>query len=193
MSARDDGFTLPELLMSIVIIGIILSGVAGGLWTVLHNHQASARQIGGSVDAQVLASWLLPDVQSATPGAAGVDISPAAAAGCTGVPTSTNVVRLVWAESSSANAYAANYRTEQATATAPWQLVRYFCVNGGAAQRVVVVRNLQSAGAATVVNTGTRLGLDVVTSVEGVTHSFTVAGTRRAVAGPSPSTSNPPN
>lgn len=198
-SSREAGFTLPELLLSIVIMGVVVGGVGAGIWTVLHNSDASKRQIGGSVDAQVLTSWLLPDVQSAGTSGASVDVAPSTATGCASSPaynaaSNLNVLRLSWTDGSGATVYAA-YRAQQATPGDPWKLIRYFCTSGGTASTVTTVRYLESATAATVVNTSTRLGLTVATSVEGTPYSFTVTGTRRGTApsGVSPATSSPPN
>lgn len=180
----DAGFTLPELLISIVILGVIAGAIAAAFITVLRNHEYSQKQIGETEDSLILTFWLGPDVQNATE--LGVDANPNTQTGCAAspVPTATNqnVLRLSWTDQSTipATARYAAYRAVQPSVTTPWTLVRYACVSGAAPSSVLtVVDHLQRATGATVVNTGSRLGLNVTTDVDGLVSTFEVTGTRR--------------
>lgn len=197
----ERGFTLIELLVTVVILGIIMGAIGIAFITSLRSQEGSQRQLRGSLDAQRLAAWLLPDVQSATT----IATAPGTATGCSGSPTQSatnvNTLRLSWTEG--VTTYHAAYRTEQPVATEPWTLVRYSCVAGSAPVRLVLVKQLTAANAATVVNTGTRLGIAAVVqgSEVGQTYAFEVVGTRRTptstttVTPPptSPPTSSPPD
>jgi prepilin-type N-terminal cleavage/methylation domain-containing protein len=90
--ANDDGFTLIELVVTILILAIImgplLASVVGGLIST----QQSAQRTANSADQQVLASFFENDVQSATT----VSVPAAGAAGCSA--TGTPVLQLNWVD-----------------------------------------------------------------------------------------------
>ncbi len=78
---RDDrdesGFTLVELLVATVISGIIIGGIASILIVTLQSYPRSAAKLSASENAQLLSTWLLPDVQSADGAACGIQAPPA--------------------------------------------------------------------------------------------------------------------
>src|SRR4051794_17804138 len=143
---NDRGFTLPEVLITIVLIGLI-SGVIVGVFSVIvrTTPQAEAR----SDDARSLlglSTWLPSDLSS-TPhtacadplagcltAASAWDKSPLRASGCAGVDQGINVLRLQWTESfgsvATTSTFVADYRFKQVGTT--WKLFRISCVLGGA-------------------------------------------------------------
>ncbi len=181
---RSDGFTLPELLVTMTVLGIIVAAIAAAVIVSLKNDNRSANSLRGSRDAQTLALWLPADVQSAAP-TGGIDTNAATTTGCLNSPSQTaanfNVLRLMWTET--ATTYFAAYRAVQPNLSQPWQLVRTYCTAGAVGNNVIVVRNLASGSSATVINNGTQLGLNIATSVSGATYSFSVTGTPRTPSG----------
>jgi prepilin-type N-terminal cleavage/methylation domain-containing protein len=200
----EAGFTLIELVIAIVIGGILIGSIAGAVLTSLDIYSASGTRLVQSHDAQLVSSWLLPDVQSAT------TIDTAAGTTTTSCATSfpadsINVARLTWADTdpSSSATFEADYRTQSvadgaapsarsdtAAVNAGSALVRYFCDNGGSPSETVVSHNVRSASAGLV---GPSVRLSVVDVVDGVTYPFTVQATplmsEVAVAPPPTSTS----
>lgn len=63
---RDDGVTLVELLVAIVVLGIIMVPLSSGLMNALLSDPITAQRTSNSVDAQLLASYFVTDVQSAS-------------------------------------------------------------------------------------------------------------------------------
>ena len=61
---RDDGFTLPELLVSIVIAALIIGIAGNALITGFKTNDATSQRLSESHDAQVAASTFDRDVQS---------------------------------------------------------------------------------------------------------------------------------
>lgn len=64
--AADQGFTLPELLITTVIMGIIISAIGAALITALRLYAQPAQKLGPSNDANLIANYFTADVQSAT-------------------------------------------------------------------------------------------------------------------------------
>ena len=129
---RDEaGFTLPELLMAITLLGIIIVPLTGSLFTGLRTADRTASILASSDDRQRLSLYFPPDVVSAS----AVDTS-AGAWGCAGTaPAGTNsVVQLTWHEFNAAGStpvttlvtsFVANYRLAQVGTE--WLMTRYAC------------------------------------------------------------------
>ena len=146
--AVDAGVTLIELVIAIAVGSIIIGGITAALLAAVLNYTSSATRLAESHDAQLLASWFLPDAQSA---GATVDTTGVTASGCSGaaVSGSSNVIAMTWSDYDGSATYAAAYRLEpntDGTAT----LVRYFCTPAGSTpSRVVVGHSVASASAST--------------------------------------------
>jgi prepilin-type N-terminal cleavage/methylation domain-containing protein len=202
-TARPDaGFTLPELLVTIVVTSIIVGAIGAAFTTFFRNESYSRRQVGSTRDTLSLATWLPADVHS-TAATGGVDTGATTGTGCANSPAydvnaNRNVLRLTLPDVSSTTSYAA-YRAELIDGR--WVLRRYACAANATPTIVPVVRYLRDASAAVVIDTGSRLGLRITASVEGQESSFEVTGTRRTPSGTSttsppptsPPTSRPPN
>jgi prepilin-type N-terminal cleavage/methylation domain-containing protein len=79
---REAGFTLPELLLSIVILGVIAGPIAASMIVGLRSTDASAQRVGEANGAQLLSTWFEPDTLNAdTVTVDDVDCSTASPAG----------------------------------------------------------------------------------------------------------------
>src|SRR5438270_8529083 len=107
------GFTLVELLVTVVIMTIIISGITVGLIVVLNTYPSDATRLTQDEGAQLLSSWLQADVLSAgptygpvgspTPPMSGIDVSGTAAACAGSLPTA---LRVTWGDGDSVNPHA---------------------------------------------------------------------------------------
>ena len=135
MSARsfdrnrpDHGFTLPELLISIVMIGIIMT-VLGGVFTVfLRSTPTTEARAQDARSVLGLVTWLPQDVDS-TP-SDGFDVDPSTDSGCS-VDPGINLLRMEWVEKigSVTTTFISNYRHVSDVDAA--RLVRIKCSGDG--------------------------------------------------------------
>jgi prepilin-type N-terminal cleavage/methylation domain-containing protein len=95
-SRRDAGFTLPELLISIVITSLVVSVIAMTITVSFHTLPDVTERADSSVAVQGITTWLPPDVDSAQPGL--FDVDPGSASGCAGTDPGANLLRLEWNE-----------------------------------------------------------------------------------------------
>jgi prepilin-type N-terminal cleavage/methylation domain-containing protein len=70
--ARNDGFTLVELIISIAILGIIMASLTGLLFTTMQANRQTQGRLDGTRDEQFSAVYFAPDVQGATDVQSGV-------------------------------------------------------------------------------------------------------------------------
>ena len=176
-TAREDGFTLVELLMSIVISGIILGPIAASLLVGLRTSDETSNRLVGSNDAQMLSVWLTPDIQSA--GGQSGDVATSSNTDCSGI---SNVLRLRWRETSGSTTTTYNAAYAVSQTDGEWRLIRYLCVDSGSATTHVVARNLASSSAATATANGTKVSMTVTeanTPANPTGYAFTVSGHRR--------------
>jgi prepilin-type N-terminal cleavage/methylation domain-containing protein len=98
---REDGFTLPELIISIVIVGGLMGAIGSALIVSLRTTDVTSARFSESHDAQIASAYLAKDVQSASVGVA----QPPSSTNCNGAGT-----RLVgFNYSTSANDWACYY------------------------------------------------------------------------------------
>ena len=124
----DSGFTLPEVLISVVVIGMIAT-VLGGVFSVfMRSTPTTEARADDARSVMGLVTWLPQDVDS-TP-ATGFDLGAGTASGCNLNP-GVNLLRLEWHEKigSVTTTYVANYR-HVSTASAA-RVVRITCSGVG--------------------------------------------------------------
>lgn len=109
-SRRDAGFTLPELLITIVITSLVVGVLAMTIVVSFRTIPDVTRRADSSVAVQGITTWLPPDVDSARPGA--FDADPTRASGCAGGDVGVNLLRLEWDETLAGltTTYVAAYR-----------------------------------------------------------------------------------
>lgn len=89
---RDEGMTLPELIISVTIMSFIIGAIGFALVVALKNTQQNEDQLSGGGGAQLLSAWFTSDVQSSNPA-----LPPTTAAtttGCAAFDAGDNIVLL---------------------------------------------------------------------------------------------------
>lgn len=126
LAANQSGFTLMELLVAIVILGVIMGPVAASVIAVIHNTASTQQRLTESHDAQISTAYFGNDVQSA--GVTGT-VTSGYDSGCL-VAGYTPILQFQWTEydvTGSVTAYnVATYET-QAVAGAQPALHRVNC------------------------------------------------------------------
>lgn len=179
MTPRRDsaGFTLVELLITSIIVGIVTFAVGTALLIGIKTTFETGERLGQSNSSQQLGQYLLPDVASAAPG--GVNTLPGAPFGCSGpTPAGPSVLALTWTDKFTGSATRAVYRYE-----AP-DLLRYTCTPGGSPSRTTVARDLKLAPVVSTSGTSVVLTATVVQQQSsGDDYTFTVRASLRTPAG----------
>lgn len=187
MTGRDDGMTLIELLISIVLLTVIMSAIVTAFILVLNTVDSTRQTVTDSTGAQLVTSWLVSDAQSAD------HVQPAS--GC--VPAVAPLLELNWTDADNTTGVTdVKYVIEDA-GNGNFQLSRYaYAVSGAGActqsDQTVLVRavdpgtTLQACAPAPacsdtskqVALTVTALSKDPKTGNYSP-YTFTVTGTRR--------------
>jgi prepilin-type N-terminal cleavage/methylation domain-containing protein len=217
-SARvEQGFTLIEVLICVVLMTMIMGAITGALISSLHQSSSTNQQVHESNDAQIIAGFLVRDAQSAggtnpATGVAdpGLGVAVPDVAGCA-VP-GTPVVGFHWIDFSPAGntTHIANYSFVAAAQGQfqAQQLVRTTCVtgvNGGAAVSVTVGTRVLSAPVVTCLVAGNSVSPcpsipDQITmqvtennapASATIPYSFTLTATVRSQAGAKPDSASP--
>ena len=106
----DRGFTLPEVLIAVMLMGILASVVTMAVVTSIRTAPKVASRADSSIAVQGITTFLPPDVDSTEPGQ--FDVAPGTASGCSGTDEGINVVHMTWFEefAGSRTTFVANYR-----------------------------------------------------------------------------------
>ena len=173
----DHGFTLVELLMTVVMTAVIIGAIAAALTTALRNDEATRDRVSDTVDTQLLSTYLPGDVQNAGPNAGDITKDPGETAGCTGL-SGTNVLAVKWTDAEAGAPYGVTYRT-LAVGTEQ-RLLRFTC--GGATPGAsVIARGLAPVAGANADLTGNPRIVFTLTSAKGYASKLSVM--RRTYAG----------
>lgn len=135
-ACRDGGFTLPELLVGLTIVGILSAALLGMIAVVLRNDEATGQRLAESQDVQQVVVYLPGDVQSAGPGT--YDLAPGAASGCGVADAATNVLAMSWTQLGTTTRVSYRLSNEGGRGV----LVRVEC-SGGAGTSVKVADELE--------------------------------------------------
>lgn len=92
---RDKGFSLPEVLISVVLMATISTVMVGVVAVVLRNAPTTSARADDARTLQGIVTWLPQDVDSTPPN--GFDTSPTRATGCS-VNPGVNLLRMEWSE-----------------------------------------------------------------------------------------------
>jgi prepilin-type N-terminal cleavage/methylation domain-containing protein len=139
--AREAGFTLPELLVAITILGIIIVAIGAMITTAFRTSSTVSNQLQGSRGPKVVSRYWVPDVEQAEQGQRGIG-------GCgPGLP----VVSFLSHDAPSAFDHPEDLGVGQVR-TVTWsvqalgareQLVRTVCAPGAPPDRLVMVSDLK--------------------------------------------------
>jgi hypothetical protein len=151
MTARlprgDDGFTLPDVLMALAITAILVPALAGGIIVFYRAAFAASARGDQAHDANLVASYLQPDLASA---------ETAAATGTSCPGGGSSGITLSWSQPSAlpngappvyAHFTAAYSAVAVATTDGPYILRRTYTAGGGSSSQVIA-HNLTDACAA---------------------------------------------
>jgi prepilin-type N-terminal cleavage/methylation domain-containing protein len=186
----DAGFTLVELTVAIVVLGLISGAVATAISVVLKNEKATRASLVSSSYGNQLNVWFNADVNSADPRAGMLmNIGGAADSGCFGGPPlpGTNKLRLQL-HGAGGGPLVVSYRVVGTS------LIRASCGASDPTPRSqVLVDGLRGASDVTVTGSGSPLDtltLTVTTAVEGRSATYTLRASPRAIT---PTTTLPVN
>jgi prepilin-type N-terminal cleavage/methylation domain-containing protein len=156
---RDRGFTLPEVLIVVVLMGVLATAIAAVFVVIVRTTPTTEARNDDARSLLGVTTWFPPDVNS-TPrvplasASANWDISPASASGCSSGDVGTNLVVLRWSEQTGSTpvTYAASYRIQDESdgTSTIWRIA---CSNGGAGSVIAVARELPPTGTNPVVMT----------------------------------------
>ena len=151
MRRRDAGFTLPEMLISVAISGILIVAIAIAFTTVLRTEASASSRLAESKDITFVQTWLPVDLSSAIASHDEADEATLATALATSVPggpppmsvnhdfgpDSTNVLTLVRPDLDAGAGvyYVVTYRYEQVNGE--WRISRYEIRNPGTPSETV--------------------------------------------------------
>ncbi len=130
----DSGFTLPELIISIVILSFIMGAIGLTMVVVLKNTRSASERVTAGGSAQTLSLWFPGDVQSARGVGAYTDQRPT---GCGDDQGSTNVVTVQRSDVLQSPGDLVSYRLKQLN-TSDYEMWRVACTAGVWSKRVVV-------------------------------------------------------
>jgi prepilin-type N-terminal cleavage/methylation domain-containing protein len=172
----DGGFTLVEILISLVITSAILGALVGALEVSLGPDTDASQRLAESHDAQLISTYLPADLQSARLDDAAQSTSPTMGLTCTSSEgMGINVLALGWPTEPGMSV---SYRVLD-TGTER-QLVRFSCTDAGEVERLVMAHNLDTDTATPVTVPAPFLGSRVTMNVrEESGFAYSVTGSRR--------------
>jgi prepilin-type N-terminal cleavage/methylation domain-containing protein len=159
--ARDDGVTLIEVLIVVVLLGVIVAPLTGAIIVFIRNTNETTNRMAESHDAQIAAAYFAQDVQSIGvrdwsappyPGVQSIELNAPAAGGLYPCGTgSAALVRLAWDDPAVGAPSVRRVSYVVQTIGSERQLHRIACNGAGAVSSdVVLAHNVDTATAPTV-------------------------------------------
>jgi prepilin-type N-terminal cleavage/methylation domain-containing protein len=126
---RDAGMTLPELLISIVVLGVVLSVLMAGVSVTLKQGADTSGRLDVARWEQNLGMWLPDDLSSASTITISPTDSPCGSASCPGVGSlsGSSVIMLSWVENGRTTTVSYRYQPDGPDA---YGLFRVACIGG---------------------------------------------------------------
>lgn len=125
---RDRGLTLTELIVTVAIMGVVVTALSGSIVVFLRNEGAVSERIDESRGLQQLANYLPADVASASR----IETDPTRIIGTCGTGSGgTPVLELDWSESFQAFSFNATVVYRDVTTPSGRELVRAVCGSDG--------------------------------------------------------------
>ena len=141
---RDDrGLTLPELLISMIILTLIISPLTGALIMYMRNSEGTVIRMSESQDLQLASAYFAGDVQSIGVRDSSLNLLQSvnnASHTCAG--TGTPVLRLAWHEYTGATATLVRAIYVARDVPGERRLVRIFCRGAEPPAEIVLIHNL---------------------------------------------------
>lgn len=131
----DEGFTLIEMLLVMVVLGIVMGALAMVVTVVLRTTPPSEVRADDARSLQGLVTWIPQDVDAAPPGGFDTDVNAWPCGGAAPGPDSYSLLAITWTEKTAVTInYAANYR--YARLGDEWKITRYTCDDSSGAMSV---------------------------------------------------------
>ncbi len=111
----ESGFTLIELLISIVVLGVIASGVGASIILFFKTADGISRRLSFSHDSQLLTNYLIPDLDSATGAMPPTVTQSGTSTGCPTGSTGISDLQLKFSDVTSQNTYTIDYAVVNGT------------------------------------------------------------------------------
>ena len=129
--------TLIELVVSIAVIGLLVTAISAAITVTLRQQPATTARIELARWEQNLGTWLPTDLASASTANIDATTSPCATADCT---FGANALQLAWPEGSGTTTVSYRYGSSDGGST--YELRRVECPAAGSCNSIVVVRDL---------------------------------------------------
>lgn len=139
---RDRGMTLPELLISVSIIGVIAVAISSAIVVTLRQQDNTEGRLNVARAEQAISLWIPADLASADTVDTGPSVSPCGATTCAGIDLSSgsNVLMMTWTTESGGGPVTTNvsYHFRPADSGTDYELLRVECVGSDCTSHVVL-------------------------------------------------------
>ena len=179
MTRNDKGFTLPEVMLSVVILTIIVGVITEAIILGLRTTDATSTRLNGSHDAQLLSVYLPLDLKSAT------SVTPTTGSlDCPG-----GELRLDWEEltvvgsTETIDQYRVRYALQRPSGSGPCELRRISTKNGTQTNSQLIASSLNDVTPIDVSASGDRVTLTLTAAAiatDPTNYTYTVSATRRS-------------
>lgn len=135
MRRRDEGMTLIELILAVVMLGLISVVISSAIIVTLRQHDNTDGRLNVARSEQSVSLWIPADLSSATVVDTSPEATPCGASVCDGIDLSagSNVLMMTWTTGSGTNAVdtAVSYNFAPSSGGESYDLTRVECVSNG--------------------------------------------------------------